>query len=128
MPGRRIEKNNMLFKIYDQIAYSIASLLTLVLVCLSSPSDAAIIPVGPGKAYTTIRDALAAAKDGDVILVHKGNYAEGELVVTKSVTIRGVNYPVFDGKNNSQILRIMANSVVVEGLDLRNAGYSSLYD
>jgi nitrous oxidase accessory protein len=92
------------------------------------PLAAAYIEVGKGKSFASIKPALDAAKDGDIILINKGTYSEGEIVISKRLTIRGIGFPVLDGRNNSQIIRVMANGVVIEGLDLRNAGYSSMYD
>lgn len=86
------------------------------------------IEVGSGKQFKTIKSAIAKAKDGDLILINKGVYAEGEILIDKAVTIRGIGYPMIDGKSKSQVIRVEANGVVVEGLDVRNAGYSSSYD
>jgi nitrous oxidase accessory protein len=86
------------------------------------------LETGAGKSYKTITAAIDAAVNGDVILVYKGVYAEGEIVINKSITLRGINWPVIDGKNTSQVIRILAGNVIVEGLDVRNSGYSSSYD
>lgn len=89
---------------------------------------ASTIEVGAGKQFKTIKSAIIASKNGDLILINKGVYAEGEILIDKAVTVRGIGYPVIDGKSNSQVLRVEANGAVVEGLDVRNAGYSSSYD
>jgi nitrous oxidase accessory protein len=89
---------------------------------------ASTLEVGVGKQYKSIKSALVSAQNGDVIVIDKGVYAEGELLVTKSVTIKGNAWPILDGKNNSQIIRIQSSGVTVEGLDLRNSGYSSTND
>ncbi|MES2647481.1 MAG: nitrous oxide reductase family maturation protein NosD [Bacteroidota bacterium] len=86
------------------------------------------LQVGAGKTFKTITSAIAASGNGDVILVNKGMYAEGEIVVNKSIILRGIDWPVIDGKNASQVIRILAGNVVVEGLEIRNSGYSSSYD
>ncbi len=86
------------------------------------------LQVGAGKTFKTITSAIAASGNGDVILVNKGMYAEGEIVVNKSIILRGIDWPVIDGKNASQVIRILASNVVVEGLEIRNSGYSSSYD
>lgn len=92
------------------------------------PASASTIEVGVGKSFTTIISALASAKDGDVILINKGVYAEGEILINKRVSIKGLGFPVVDGKNKSQVFRVESDGVVIEGMDLRNAGYSSSYD
>lgn len=89
---------------------------------------AATLEVGAGKQFHTIKDAIASANNNDILLVYKGVYAEGEVLINKTVTVRGINWPVIDGKNKTQVIRVMANGVLIEGLDVRNSGYSSSYD
>jgi nitrous oxidase accessory protein len=91
-------------------------------------SFATLLEVGIGKQFKTIKGAIASAKAGDLILINMGVYAEGEIIIDKPVTLRGTGWPVIDGKSKWQIIRVEANGVVLEGLDLRNAGYSSSYD
>jgi len=89
---------------------------------------ASILEVGVEKSFRTIKSAVLAAKDGDIIFINKGVYAEGEILIKKSIALRGIGYPVIDGRNKSQVIRVEANAVALEGLDVRNAGYSSSYD
>lgn len=89
---------------------------------------ASTIEVGADRQFKTITGALNAAKDGDQILINKGVYAEGEILINKKVIIKGINSPVLDGRNKSQIIRIEANGVSIEEMVIRNAGYSSSYD
>lgn len=63
-------------------------MVTLALVAVGSPAQAADIAV-PGT-YATIPLAVAAAADGDVILVGDGTYS-GDIAVNKRVTLRAVN-------------------------------------
>jgi pectin methylesterase-like acyl-CoA thioesterase len=44
--------------------------------------------VGPG-GYATITAAVAAARDGDTVLVRPGRYEESVVVEGKTITIRG---------------------------------------
>jgi nitrous oxidase accessory protein len=71
---------------------------------------------------------LAAAQDGDVIVIREGRYSEGEILVNKKVTIKGMHFPVIDGHNKCQVLRVEGEGVIIEGLEIRNAAYSSAYD
>jgi len=89
---------------------------------------ASTLAVGSNKQFKTVKSAIAAARDGDVVVIDKGLYAEGEILIDKSITLRGIGLPVIDAKGKSQAIRVEANGVVVEGLDVRNAGYSSSYD
>jgi hypothetical protein len=41
---------------------------------LALPASAATLEVGPGRTYTTVRDAILAAADGDVIEIDAGLY------------------------------------------------------
>jgi nitrous oxidase accessory protein len=102
--------------------------LTILFLYIHLVAAAATLEVGSGKQFHTIKDAIAAARSADIILVYKGVYAESEILINKTVTVRGINWPLIDGKNKTQVIRVIANGVVIEGLDVRNSGYSSSYD
>ena len=104
------------------------SVITIFLLMMQFVASASTISVGADKPFKTIKSAVAAAKDGDVIVINKGTYAEGEIAIDKKVNIKGLNFPVLDGKNKSQVLHIESDNVVIEGLEIRNAAYSSSYD
>ncbi len=78
--------------------------------------------------YTTIVDAIESAEDGDVVLIHKGIYKEGNIVVDKSITIKGLDLPILDGESQTEILTVIADGVTVEGLQIQNVGTSYLED
>lgn len=102
--------------------------ITIIFISLQVAASASTLEVGADKQFKTITSAIAAAKEGDVIMVYKGIYAEGEIVINKRVHITGKGLPVLDGRNKSQVLKVMADGVVVEGFEIKNAGYSSSYD
>jgi len=106
----------------------VKSVITIFLLMMQFVASASTISVGADKPFKTIKSAVAAAKDGDVIVINKGTYAEGEIAIDKKVNIKGLNFPVLDGKNKSQVLHIESDNVVIEGLEIRNAAYSSSYD
>ena len=58
--------------------------------------------------------------------MYKGIYAEKELIINKSIVIKGIDNPVLDGENKYEIITVRADHVTVEGLSFRNAGFSSL--
>ena len=87
--------------------------------------SAATLHVGTGQAHATIRAALAAAADGDTIIVHSGRYAEGALLLNKSVSLIGESWPVLDGEFKHQVITITAPDVTVRGLNITNGGRSS---
>ena len=102
-----------------------------VLVCLVlwfTGATAAEIFVKPGSQINTIQKALAVAKNGDVIRVGKGCYLLEDLVIEKSVTLIGDNYPVLDGQSKSNVLIIRAKNVTVRGFVIRNSGIANIKD
>src|SRR5688572_27391513 len=76
----------------------------------------------------TIQSAIDAAQAGDTIVVEAGTYKQGNITVSKALTLTGINYPVLDGENKHEIVSIKANYVTVEGFELRNSGRSSMND
>ena len=74
--------------------------------------------------YTTIQAAVDAAVDGDVVEVGSGTYNEN-VVVTKSITLRGVNtgegVPMVNAQGNGSAVVLKADGIVLEGLYVTNA-------
>ena len=61
-------------------------LLILCMVCFYA--NATVIKVGKTEPYKTITEAIAAANSGDTIVVEKGIYREGNLVINKSILLK----------------------------------------
>ncbi len=70
--------------------------------------------------YTTIEAALSAAHDGDTIEVHGGQYPA--LVIEKSVSLVGVDWPVIDGGGQGTVVLINAPGVAFSGFEVRGSG------
>ena len=70
-----------------------------------------------------LQAAIHAARSGDVIEIAKG-FHEGNFVVDKALTLRGVGRPTLSGALRGDTLRITAPDVVVEGLIVRDSGDS----
>jgi len=87
-----------------------------------------IIQVGPGKKITSIKEAIGIANNGDTILVAPGTYKEGNLIVAKQLTLKGVHYPILDGQNKFEVLSIKSNNVVVDGFNIIHSGVSNIND
>lgn len=100
----------------------------IICVLLSLPLFAKTIQVGKQHAFPTIKAAIAAAEEGDTILVHPGIYKEGNIVVPKTVHLKGVNFPVLDGEGKYEALTLKANYVSVQGLKIINTGSSATED
>lgn len=86
------------------------------------------ITVGASGRFHSIREALQSAKDGDVINLQAGIYKEGELVISKSVTIKGSKESILDGEHKTSVLVVRSNGVCIQGLTIRNSGYSDLHE
>ena len=91
------------------------------------------ITVGEGKDYATLTEALAAANDGDSIVVFPGTYDEN-VIVNKSVNIYGLNHGIAgapDRLNEAVFIKsftISANDVVIDGLRFEEKGNIILSD
>lgn len=103
-------------------------ILFILIISCSLHSNAATLEVGKNKQYKTVKSAVLAAAPGDHIIIHEGTYAEGEISINKALIISGRKGAVLDGKNKYQVLHIETSRVIIEGLEIRNAGYSSTQD
>jgi nitrous oxidase accessory protein len=91
-------------------------------------SRAGIIRVGAGEKYSSVQAALHAVSDGDTIYVEKGLYREKNITISKSVTMIGIGYPVFDGELKYEILSVRSDRVKVSGIKFIHSGFSSMED
>ena len=94
----------------------------------SSRVEARVLEAGVGQVYPRLSQALAAAQNGDQIRLHAGSYTEGPLVIAKSITLTGIGPAILDGKMKGTLLRVTAPDVVIQGLTLRNPGFSHTKD
>jgi nitrous oxidase accessory protein len=99
-----------------------------VFVFLTNAVFANTIKVGPHEKIKSIKEAIALANPGDVIVINPGVYREGNIIIQKSITLKGVNYPVLDGEHQYEILTIHANHVLIEGLKFIDTGIASIQD
>lgn len=100
-------------------------LLLFLTTCLSAGN---ILHVGEGKAFSSIRSALDVVQSGDQIIVHRGTYNECPIIIDKSITFTGYGMPVLDAMGQKEGIIIDADSVTVEGFEIRNTGYSYIED
>lgn len=99
-----------------------------LLLALPATTTAAILPVGATARFKTLRDAIAKASPTDTIMVNPGTYREGNILVTKSLTIIGHQYPVLDGIFRDEIITVAAPNVTIDGLRIIRSGRSSMND
>lgn len=72
-------------------------------------ADVLVVDIAGGGAYTSIRSAVAASQDGDIVLVRAGNYAEEVEIDRRTVTLVGEGMPRLVGH------------LVIENLDSTDA-------
>jgi nitrous oxidase accessory protein len=84
--------------------------------------------VGKDKAISTLRQGIESAKDGDTVLLNKGVYKEGNIIITKAIYLIGIDGPVLDGENKNEILTLTGKNILIKGIHFANAGYSSMND
>lgn len=103
-------------------------LLTILFSLFLLNSFAGTIIVGVNQPIHTLKKAIETAKDKDTILLQAGIYKEGHIVLTKSLTIIGLNNPVLEGEKKYEILLISGQHITIKGLQFQNSGYSAMND
>lgn len=105
------------------------NIYSVVLVCLFAiNANGNPIKVGPAEEIKRITQAIAMAQPGDTLIIQPGTYREGNIILNKSLTIIGKEYPILDGENKYEILTVHANSVTIQGLKFINTGVASIND
>ncbi len=103
-------------------------LFIAVAILLGTFCQAQVIRVGSGQKVRTICEAMTVAKDGDTVIVQRGVYREGNILINKRVVFLGEGFPVIDGQKKNEVLSVNADSVVVRGFRIVNSGKSALND
>lgn len=89
---------------------------------------ASVIRVSKSSSVNTLTIGIRNAAAGDTILVSPGIYFEKNIIVNKSLTIIGEDYPVFDGEHRYELISIKANFVTFSGFKLQHSGSGTLDD
>jgi parallel beta-helix repeat protein len=100
-------------------------LIVYLLILNAGIASAQTLKVGQGEAYSTIKSAIDAAKNGDTILVDEGTYNENLRIKTNGISIIGKNKEktFLEGGNSSSGIRIdETNNVTISGFTIRNSG------
>lgn len=103
----------------------------LLFICALMPVNfvqANTIITGPNASFLSLKDAIAAAHNGDSIILQPGIYKERGIVLTKSLTITGQGNPILDGEKKYEILLISGKNISIRGITFRNSGYSAMND
>ncbi|MGZ8541957.1 MAG: nitrous oxide reductase family maturation protein NosD [Chitinophagaceae bacterium] len=86
------------------------------------------IVVGKNETITSLRQGVKAARNGDTILLNRGVYKEGNIIIDKAIHLVGIDGPVLDGENKHEILTLTGKNIVIRGIHFADAGYSSMND
>jgi len=104
-------------------------LYTLVMVCLIAfCAKGKTIRVGKLKPFKSIQAAIDFSVNGDTILVDPGLYKEKNIIIQKSITLKGIGFPVLDGDKKYAIISVKAKNVLIEGFKLQRTGRSEIRD
>ena len=96
--------------------------VTILVLCFVGTASATTWSVdGSGGAdFTGIQEAINNASDGDTIIVHSGVYYEN-VVVDKSVTVRGIGHPVVDANGSGSAITLNADGITLVGFNATNS-------
>ena len=104
------------------------SVLLFLLTSVLLPTDTCsnTIIVSESSSINTITEAISQSNDFDTVIVGKGDYAEGNIIIDKKLRIIGEEFPVIDGKGVGEIFTVISNDVYISGLIIKNSGISYL--
>ena len=91
-------------------------------------AGATTIQVGANFPVKSIKKAISLSKKGDTIVINKGTYKEGNIIIDKKIVFIGKDLPILDGQHKCEVLSVKADSVVVQGIKFVNSGHSALDD
>ena len=97
-------------------------------ISLPPQADARIIKVGKEQSITGIQQGIDMAAAGDTVLVSGGIYRQGNIVINKSIVLKGINHPVLDGEKKYELLSVRSPNATVDGFLIKNSGHSSMTD
>lgn len=91
-------------------------------------TTARTIIVAPATKIASLKQALEIARNGDTILVKKGNYVSENTIINKEVIVKGEGFPVLDARFREEVVTITADNVVFDGFTIKNSKVGSMRD
>ncbi|WP_298930873.1 nitrous oxide reductase family maturation protein NosD [uncultured Allomuricauda sp.] len=76
----------------------------------------------------SIKEGIKVADEFDTLLIKKGTYKEFNILIDKPLTLLGDKFPVIDGEDQGEIIRITSDNVTIDGLFIINVGTSYTSD
>lgn len=117
---------------WDEVKEIVKQEWRLMLTAIATEAPAATgsgeLVVRPGGPVASIAEAIEMAEAGTTIRIMAGTYHERELVIDKKLTMIGEGNPVIDAQNEGFILKVLADSVQIRGMEFRNTGISYTRD
>ena len=86
------------------------------------------ITICPDCTVNSVSEGINLASDYDTLLIKKGRYKEFNILIDKPLTLLGENYPIIDGEDQGEIIRIVSDNVTIDGLFIINVGTSYTSD
>ena len=103
-------------------------IITIFLFLTLVSANFAQIVVSADGPIRSLSEAIELADHGAHIVVESGTYRESQILITKKVTLTGVDLPVIDGNQSGNIFVVRADSVVIDGFKIQNTGRSYIRD
>jgi nitrous oxidase accessory protein len=105
--------------------WTLSGLLLFLALAWTAPAAAqsgrrVITPQGE---YESLSEAIAEAQDGDTLEVYGGHY-EGPLLIDRSLTLIGHDWPMIDGGGEGTVLKFAAPDITLRGFVIRDSGDS----
>ncbi len=107
---------------------SIPALLLILIWKLGLAQDSKILPVCPSCENTSVKETVLIAGPRDTLLIGPGTYLEHDIIIDKPLTLIAEEGATIDGQNKGEIITVIADSVAISGLHIKNVGTSYTKD
>lgn len=108
--------------------YKIFNLFVFLLLLTGITVEGKTLAVGKSRPIKTIQKAVDMARNGDTVLVDFGIYKERNILVQKSIVLKGIDFPILDGEHKYKIISVKARYATIEGFKLQHSGRSEMTD
>jgi len=102
--------------------------LLLLIITVYHSSFPKTLLVGKNETIKTLRQAFEICENGDILKIMKGSYLENNLILTKQISLLGIDFPIISGNKKEKILTVKANNVVISGIHFMDTGASFVKD
>jgi len=82
-----------------------------------------LCPMVWGHAGQSLQERIDAASENAVIEISAGSY-HGPIVITRPITLRGLNWPLIEGDGEGHVVKITGDGVTLEGFRIEHSGLS----